>query len=577
MISLAKVDTTNEHCIPFQALLNDIQICLEMEPSADLESDSLSFFKQIKTTKPEVISDEMVFKIVSICLMYITKLQSKKLIQVQGATAFTLALLSQLVKFVTTQIEKSFTTISSLTAKDFQIEDYEFSEEDKNTATGSDKAVNCNSKRYSARHKARSLLTKLRRSRRRMNSSDSDASDVENGAPVLSDDDVNSDISETGEDAFSCDGTSDPSDEDDELEELELKTQKLNVDGNQNGDLDEPVKRYLYVRSQLKPQHIFDVLSACGLLGSIKICYDWLMSDPEVLERCARSASSLIKRTCKLINLINFDVAALWHTMKEEALVNNSNCWEIYTSLDKALEFSLSVALPEDVELRGIPIFRNVHANLDWQKSLNQKMNPREESLMRILKLVSFGEYLCKIKDHSGVVFDSPTRLFRVVETNIVDEPVKEVEEVEEQVVDDFSEVNHVVQYMNDIANNMAEQVASADSTAMVSPTVGITDNALSNGTKKNEQPLTNMINIEEEKGKLMRNMGTLWLQAEVEALEHRLDSKLMPPFLVPDHEVLVKFMPTLKRLVYSKKFVVVIPSIGNFYYFLLNFYYLIF
>ncbi|KAG7187899.1 hypothetical protein KM043_013867 [Ampulex compressa] len=66
----------------------------------------------------------------------------------------------------------------------------------------------------------------------------------------------------------------------------------------------------------------------------------------------------------------------------------------------------------------------------------------------------------------------------------------------------------------------------------------------------------------EHPRGRLMRHMGKLWLKAEVRALESRLRSRLMSPYLVPDHEALARHMPALKRLVYAKKFVVVIPAV---------------
>ncbi|XP_026684363.1 protein SMG5-like [Diaphorina citri] len=64
-----------------------------------------------------------------------------------------------------------------------------------------------------------------------------------------------------------------------------------------------------------------------------------------------------------------------------------------------------------------------------------------------------------------------------------------------------------------------------------------------------------------------MQDMGQLWLRSEVTKLDsqirHNLSSAMcLPPFLVPDTEVLASSPHLVKQLVYTKKFIIVIPNV---------------
>lgn len=67
-----------------------------------------------------------------------------------------------------------------------------------------------------------------------------------------------------------------------------------------------------------------------------------------------------------------------------------------------------------------------------------------------------------------------------------------------------------------------------------------------------------------EQKGKLMKDMGQLWLKAEVRELETKMKrTSTLPPYLVLDCDALIYHIPLVKQLVYSKKFIILVPSVG--------------
>lgn len=61
-----------------------------------------------------------------------------------------------------------------------------------------------------------------------------------------------------------------------------------------------------------------------------------------------------------------------------------------------------------------------------------------------------------------------------------------------------------------------------------------------------------------------MKHMGQLWLTAEVKDLETRVKGKpSLSPYLVIDADSLILHTQMVKQLVYSRKFIVLVPSAG--------------
>lgn len=549
------IDRINEDC---QNLLIDIENCLSMKKIQSININSAkeahTIDEYLQIFKPEPVSyltDDVMFKMVAICLMSISKLQTKQSPQVQGVIAFILSLLSQLIQVTIDSLQDAIIELSLVNGKDdnFVIEDESTSiiegENSNCDIIDAKKHINENIQNghitngcaKKPRNKAKkNLLIKLRRRRKRINSSDSDGSDIDGQHFGSSSDDLNSDISETEEEDMLSEGQDGLSDDltDDETINIngidekkingheitginETKIENKLIDENLEHKIDaaESLPNCVDIQinkiginpslghiAQLKKQNLvitdlFEIISKEGLLYSIKICFDWLKSNPDIIRMVATSSRTLLHRMATLLNLMNIDSEALLAKWDREStfLINK----------EKVKEHAIVIPLPEDIDLRGLNVLQNAHENLDWQILKNFNMRKQEEILLRILKLMEFGNYLCNIQD-SPMKFDDSQNLYTVTESKETSSPI---------IIKD---------------EKFEEKVG----------------------------------NLEHPRGKLMRHMGKLWLKAEVRALESRLKSKLMSPYLVPDHEALAKHTPALKRLVYAKKFIVVIPSIGK-------------
>lgn len=599
-------DKINQEC---QDLLTDIENCLTMdyiEPNNTncLENmDNTETYLQNCKNRPTLyLTDDMVFKIVTICLMSISRLKNKESNEVQGVVAITLAILSQLLEFIIRKLQQMIIEMAvpdveavvkgdtyctklknapknqassesgnngdhveeknSTLNKDNNVLDLDAN----NKAKSSDNGITNESDSKKTRDKSKSLLNKLRR-RKRRTSSDSDASDIDQSTLASSSDEINSDVSETeeddalseGNDALSDDNTDDeevsPENKIQAIENVEQvakeemnghgsdiieKTENCDNSGTNhlvNGqqyttdqqteskamdDKDSIINSSsgvtitntdstntfeesndhlcntdnIFFMAQLKKRSsksddILNMLVGKEILVSIKVCCDWLRSNPDIVRICAKSSRTLLKRVTILLNLIDLDI---------ETLAQGSEDSTILSSVEKLKEYVKMIPLPEDIDLLGLNLLENAHKALDWQILRKHRINKREETLLRVLKLVEFGHHLCSV-ENSRVQYDQTERLFTVT----------------------------------DVSSSNAPKVIGLD--------------------EKHFGP-------EHSKGKLMRHMGKLWLNAEVRALESQLRSRLMSPYLVPDHEALAKHTPALKRLVYAKKFIVVIPAV---------------
>ncbi|EFN89814.1 protein SMG5 isoform X2 [Harpegnathos saltator] len=606
-------DKINQEC---QDLLTDIENCLIIEQSETNNTSSLENADNIETylqnckSRPALyLTDDMVFKIVTICLMSISRLKSRESSEVQGVVAITLAILSQLLQFTITKLQALVmetavpdveVNANSYSSKlknalkkeaprderedsvDHVPKENSVSNQDNNTsnlnkkeqshaiegAKSLDNGVTNNETSKKTREKSKSLLSKLRR-RKRRTSSDSDASDTEQPVLVSSSDEMHSETEEDDalseeNDALSEDALSDDNTDDEELLSLRNKKQSdenatkkeinghadvadcktedsVNKDDNSqlvNGEqrvADEqaepkPISDQDSVtnsagsavtittnpdstssafeessnsnssntvtcmaqskKQSLKSNSVLNLLIGKEILASIKVCFDWLRSSPDIVRICAKSSRILLKRVTILLNLINVDGEAFLPKNEDSAIL---------ASAERLRECVRTLPLPEDNDLKGLTLLEEAHRSLNWCILHKHKMSKREETLLRMLKLVEFGRHLSAIEE-SGVQYDPVERLF---------------------VASDYSPSN-------------------------APKPVGLDE-------KK--------FNMEHPRNKLMRHMGKLWLKAEVRALESQLHFRLMSPYLVPDHEALAKYTPTLKRLVYAKIFVVVIPA----------------
>lgn len=162
---------------------------------------------------------------------------------------------------------------------------------------------------------------------------------------------------------------------------------------------------------------------------------------------------------------------------------------------------SFKIPLAEDVDVRSLTCLKVPHAEINWKMLTTHCLTPKQEAFVRICKLVCIGRHLAA-SDATDMVFDAAQKWFSVnTETN---------------------DSNH----------------------------------------KDTEQDGGNEVQSQRQ-GKLMQDMGQLWLRAEVRELETKVKRTTnLPPYLVLDCDALIYHCTLVKQFVNSRKFIVLIPSV---------------
>ncbi|KAL0270450.1 UNVERIFIED_CONTAM: hypothetical protein PYX00_007862 [Menopon gallinae] len=262
---------------------------------------------------------------------------------------------------------------------------------------------------------------------------------------------------------------------------------KLSLKENEQGDFS--TKETTDVSAELNTKkldlkELFNFLSQQDILKPVKILFDWLMCNPEVLKTSVKNNKTLLTKIVTLLNLIKYENDLILRDMR-----NHKNS-------------ESNIPLSEDIITRGLSMLRESQEKLDWDFHKTNTLSAREELLLRLLRLVEFGHFLVK-QEETGIVYDKVNHLFFIAGQNGVTNSLGLVNEKE-------------------------------------------------------------MNNSSMRKGQLMKNMGQLWLKAEVRDLESRVRKRAgnFSPYLVIDCEALIEHIVLVKQLVGSRQFIVIIPTV---------------
>ncbi|KAB0800738.1 hypothetical protein PPYR_06477 [Photinus pyralis] len=456
----------------------DLQECLSYLKSVSNDSeesptDADSIHTADSVSSPAHLSDDTVFKIVVICLLCVSKVQKLHNNQISTVVAFTLAVYSQLLQIITDHLSENLLPFIP-------------EEPDPKIINGV---------KYPKVQESKTKGKIRRRRKKKLSSDESDVSDLDEEIHS------NSDASTYGSDKELM--SSSDSDEDDILtNKLSGRVEEKNAANiTQQLDFNKSVTELARKVRQIDPNVVLDVVSEEKLLSTVKILSEWFIGDVEIVKSCAKSTRSLLKQIVQLLNFLNID-------FQHERLSD----MKYLTEQDKGQQKCLS----EELALKGVNIQNN-----QFVDSLhhNKHLSIKEETFIRMSRLVSFGHSLAKIPE-TCIHFNDGLQQFTLQEVEI-------------------EETNGV-----DILNG-GTGLNDTDSENTLTGMKIPTDNNDSNGQ------LTKM-----------KHMGQLWLAAEVRALENRVKSKTsLSPYLVLDVDSLIQSTAIIKHLVNSKKFIVVIPS----------------
>lgn len=343
-----------------------------------------------------------------------------------------------------------------------------------------------------------------------------------------------------------------PNDHEDDSKDLKLKYKK----------------KYTKVSPNLIIQ--FDI-QCNGWMKSLKVLFDWLRLNNEILLSCYRSNPEFINKIMKLINVLNIDI----FTRKiyfERSMLKTKNVRE---GLRYLFDIRNTIPTSEEIVFKKCVMFDELQRPLDWELNYKLQITTEEDVILRNFKIIDFGFYLCKMKKFH-YSFCARSRVFiekicgrrggnrrqRKI-SNEKSAPKKggkrrdrrrkrERKQKDDSDVDKFERLSIQKHYEE------VEEYPSIEQSNQRHYRKGY---LRSKPDKENDVKEDNSRDIE-KKNELM---GKLWLKSEIQSLESKKHSSVaLTPYIMVDSNCLTDYLYIVKNLVKSKKFVVLIPKAGK-------------
>lgn len=305
-----------------------------------------------------------------------------------------------------------------------------------------------------------------------------------------------------------------------------------------------------------------------NMLKALKILFDWLKVNSEVLINCFGTNPELIHKIIILLNYLNIDIFTN-KVFFERSLIKVSGIRE---NLRPLFDCISTIPIHEDLLLKQFTILNDIQIHLDWKAPLKLNLNSNEQHFLRIFKLVDFGFFICKMKKFR-YNFCARSRLFMETVNQRKDRS-KQMRKKYRDKKNYFSDKksNKTEQHITNkrkhfIEKNVEKKIAQQEDVSEYDENLGRSlkkktylknPNIETPLPKKENLPLT---------GNKYEIMGKLWLRDEVKTLETKIQKpKAMTPYLVMDSKSLTDYTSVVKFLIKTREFIILIPTAGKYF-----------
>lgn len=360
--------------------------------------------------------------------------------------------------------------------------------------------------------------------------------------------------------------------------------------------------RYKRKYSKIDPNILIEFAQKECTLKSLKILFDWLKVNNEILVNCFSSNPEFVHKIMKLLNYFNIDI----FTRKvcfDRNLIKTEN---VRNDLRTLFDIRISVPLHEDILLKDFAVLESVQQNLDFEIPLQMGVTENEENILRIFKLVDFGFFICKTKKYR---YNFCARSRRFIEISLNGRKdgggttgnvgngsgggggrrdnrqrrserrrgfIKRKNESGRRGKRMKQRNSYTSNEENDFGGSGGGggggggiDSSNQEDTQITLPKKSYLKNRNHAATKTVEEKENqlneggNGVGGTENKYEIM---GKLWLRNEVKTLESKVSKKPtnnFTPYLVMDAKSLTDYASIVKNLIKTKKFVVLIPNAG--------------
>lgn len=306
-----------------------------------------------------------------------------------------------------------------------------------------------------------------------------------------------------------------------------------------------------------------------GWMQSLKVLFDWLRLNNDVLISCYRSNPEFINVIMKLINVLNIDI----FTRKiffDRSLIKTRNVRE---GLRHLFDIRHQIATHEDVVFKKCVMFEELQRPLEWELNYKLQVTHEEDVILRNFKIVDFGFHLCKMKKF-GYNFCARTRVF-IEKTNrrrnrrqrkVSDERNGGMKKGRRRRNRDRKRRDSNCERFDRMAiKQEVEEFPSIEQAHQRNFRKGYLKTKTSEAVDKENEAHNAKEDNARQVDKKNELMGKLWLKSEIRSLESKKHSSVaLTPYIMVDSKCLTDYLYIVKNLVKSKKFVVLIPKAGE-------------
>lgn len=321
--------------------------------------------------------------------------------------------------------------------------------------------------------------------------------------------------------------------------------------------------RYKRDYNRIDPNIVIEFAQYEPCVETLKIFFDWLKVNNDILLNCYSSNPEFIHKIMKLMNLFNIDI----FTRKVYFERNFIKTQNVRPDLRSLFDNRVKIPLEEDIRLKGFQLLKSTQHPLDWTVPYKLNITENEGSILRIFKLIDFGFFMCKMKKFR-YNFCARSRRFIEVLSRKERGGRRSSRRIESKNNNRCNELgrrsrggrrkkrnrNGLLLHSTTTSNDEKD----ADESRVIIPKKSYLKN-------RNMKLLSDKENSGEETK--CEIMGKLWLRNEVKTLETIVKKgpiNKFTPYLVLDSKSLTQHLSIVKSLIQSKKFVILVPNAGK-------------
>lgn len=321
--------------------------------------------------------------------------------------------------------------------------------------------------------------------------------------------------------------------------------------------------RYKRDYNRIDPNIVIEFAQYEPCVETLKILFDWLKVNNDILLNCYSSNPEFIHKIMKLMNLFNIDI----FTRKVYFERNFIKTQNVRPDLRSLFDNRVKIPLEEDIRLKGFQLLKSTQHPLDWTVPYKLNITENEGHILRVFKLIDFGFFMCKMKKFRYNFCARSRRFIEVLSrkerggrrngrrsesknNNRCNENGRRNRGGRRKKRNRNGHLLHSTTTSNDEKD--------VDESKVIIPKKSYLKN-------RNIKLLSDKENSGEETK--CEIMGKLWLRNEVKTLESMVRKgpiNKFTPYLVLDSKSLTQHLSIVKSLIQSKKFVILVPNAGE-------------